>query len=1023
MLYSDESGASNCKVCGPEQKSVGHGCVPESADKAMPKPTRVMIRMLGSAEENLRALNDAARDRLVESQTLASNMRIKWNVIDVHTHQPRKEKSFTHFDIHLSSPIIGNTTQTRISALDALIAEQTSNLDYASYAAIVFAGAPLYASTVFVKIRTFDENEDSWSEWSDPHKSWLSTGANSCSDAREYLNSTDPDPLLWKCLACPEGAYCEHSVTWRHVKANASFWRDDHERNVTSPAFVPPTYKFIPCPNKAACMGSNSTETCDESAGYLNICNKDRNTTCRLCNTCFPGFSMGADGITCFPCARKEDQAQSLALAVLVLLLLFSVLGTLVFLKIKSATRGHGAKTKAVHSTVKRILLSHLQVIAMCMSLNVPWPRLITDMMMAFSSMSSVSQHVSAIGCFYDTDESGYAGKNARFLYLSAGAVLLSPVAFAIITWVYWMYLVPSMAGRVLACGLQSSLTFSDPTPNMCRQCRRRPAPTDSDTESLSNGPSNDGRNASTMPVPRLSNASTTSMASVVVQAIERNDLMVKTRDVWSYTNVLFLYMMYPSLCRIPFTVLSCRRIHRGTAPEDRGEWSTVQYLRIDMEETCWDGQHAIMVGALAIPGTLVYALGLPLTAFVILFRHRTKLYTTKKYLFRLGLLYSGFRPNRWWYEGVVTARKFFIIVAAAFLYDDALQLHFTLSVLMAAYAIHHILMPFVPTAAGSVDSDVGNQAEYSKAQTTLHVLERSSIFISLAVVWSASVFILYEDTLAMHCENSACQMLVLLVLFMNVGFLVAGIWLFAKHFMKRNERVLRALLTRARSRLGSMGALPTSSGGREEGSAPAEADVPTASFMKVFVNPQHRAGSGGRGGESKAVAKATETTRPKHHMTVEMAKQGFKHGNGRASPHENGRASLRPHKAKRRSYVQRQNAMKKLNERRQQQKLRQKLSKDGANQKPDPNPNPLFDPETQVVEMVLTAKPRLALFDYAADDADEIDLAAGDVLEGVTDIGGGWATGTNKSTNRRGTFPVSFVEVAAAQVEDKYNV
>ena len=72
---------------------------------------------------------------------------------------------------------------------------------------------------------------------------------------------------------------------------------------------------------------------------------------------------------------------------------------------------------------------------------------------------------------------------------------------------------------------------------------------------------------------------------------------------------------------------------------------------------------------------------------------------------------------------------------------------------------------------------------------------------------------------------------------------------------------------------------------------------------------------------------------------------------------------------------------------------------------------------------MVLTAKPRLALFDYAADDADEIDLAAGDVLEGVTDIGGGWATGTNKSTNRRGTFPVSFVEVAAAQVEDKYNV
>jgi hypothetical protein len=52
------------------------------------------------------------------------------------------------------------------------------------------------------------------------------------------------------------------------------------------------------------------------------------------------------------------------------LLLLLFIFGVLIYLKVKSATGGHGVKTKAVHSTIKRIVLTHMQIVALCFSLR-----------------------------------------------------------------------------------------------------------------------------------------------------------------------------------------------------------------------------------------------------------------------------------------------------------------------------------------------------------------------------------------------------------------------------------------------------------------------------------------------------------------------------------------------------------------------------------------------------------------------------------------------------------------------------
>ena len=85
----------------------------------------------------------------------------------------------------------------------------------------------------------------------------------------------------------------------------------------------------------------------------------------------------------------------------------------------------------------------------------------------------------------------------------------------------------------------------------------------------------------------------------------------------------------------------------------------TQYYLERDLEEPCYvsGGRHQTMLWVLAIPALLVYAVGMPVGSFVVLWKARNQL-NTNKYRFRLGLLYSGYRKDRWWWEFLVATRK-----------------------------------------------------------------------------------------------------------------------------------------------------------------------------------------------------------------------------------------------------------------------------------------------------------------------------------------------------------------------------
>ena len=108
----------------------------------------------------------------------------------------------------------------------------------------------------------------------------------------------------------------------------------------------------------------------------IDVALRDQNESCAVelgyqalpnirCSTCKLGYASSNDGTG--RCSECNDEGGSLAFLVVVIVLTVLVFVLLVALKMKSTSN----RKKAEHSTMKRSLLTHLQMIAIVMSLNV----------------------------------------------------------------------------------------------------------------------------------------------------------------------------------------------------------------------------------------------------------------------------------------------------------------------------------------------------------------------------------------------------------------------------------------------------------------------------------------------------------------------------------------------------------------------------------------------------------------------------------------------------------------------------
>jgi hypothetical protein len=88
------------------------------------------------------------------------------------------------------------------------------------------------------------------------------------------------------------------------------------------------------------------------------------------------------------------------------------------------------------------------------------------------------------------------------------------------------------------------------------------------------------------------------------------------------------------------------------------------QRLLSDLSITCNKGAHFVYSYGVAIPSIIVWGLGIPMFAFILLKRESNKL-ETMEVREKFGFLYRGFKKDFFFWEIVIMYRKIAMIVIA----------------------------------------------------------------------------------------------------------------------------------------------------------------------------------------------------------------------------------------------------------------------------------------------------------------------------------------------------------------------
>eukprot|EP00347_Sterkiella_histriomuscorum_P009503 403340963 len=142
-----------------------------------------------------------------------------------------------------------------------------------------------------------------------------------------------------------------------------------------------------------------------------------------------------------------------------------------------------------------------------------------------------------------------------------------------------------------------------------------------------------------------------------VFWALHHKILKIKTKP-WNKivsTVVILLFLVHPNIVQYMFSNFKCIDID--------GENRIID----DLEVVCWNTTHKILSYFIALPCIIVWGLGIPFFALVLLMRYRKRLESIEIKQ-KLGFLYRGYRQEYHFWEIVIMYRKIVLIFVSVFL-------------------------------------------------------------------------------------------------------------------------------------------------------------------------------------------------------------------------------------------------------------------------------------------------------------------------------------------------------------------
>jgi hypothetical protein len=221
---------------------------------------------------------------------------------------------------------------------------------------------------------------------------------------------------------------------------------------------------------------------------------------------------------------------------------------------------------------------------------------------------------------------------------------------------------------------------------------------------------------------------------------------------------IVILFVLQPVITRISMRFFTCQKI---------GE---VSYLEADYSVQCWTKEHLLWALGLGISMLIVYAFGIPFTAFTMLYRIKkgNKL-DEKRNIY--GFLYVGFKVQYYYWEVVIMLRKLFFAFTAVVLrsFGQDIQATVALGFLTICLIIHVKLEPYESGA--------------------INLAELFSLIASFYTMF-AGLLIFSENI-----NTTARQFLSVTIILVNVAFLTYVSFVVRKPIKRMSKRATSMLM------------------------------------------------------------------------------------------------------------------------------------------------------------------------------------------------------------------------------------
>ena len=121
----------------------------------------------------------------------------------------------------------------------------------------------------------------------------------------------------------------------------------------------------------------------------------------------------------------------------------------------------------------------------------------------------------------------------------------------------------------------------------------------------------------------------------------------------------VLLFFIHPNIVQQVFSLVNCATV--GNLPSDNNLYS-------DMSRQCWDTNHYFYVIVIGLPMCIIYVIGIPLSAFYILYRNSDNLSSSEAVPFQF--LFVKFEPEYWYWGFFYILRQVLMITITTFVRD-----------------------------------------------------------------------------------------------------------------------------------------------------------------------------------------------------------------------------------------------------------------------------------------------------------------------------------------------------------------